>query len=103
MQPKHENPELSNDHRALNDTEHHDWTSNPIPFWRGMRNINETEEFMKKGGTELAFMSTSEDLKVAVKYSLREQAKKCLLFKIVPPNFMGSPANVEWLSVYPST
>jgi hypothetical protein len=37
-----------------------------VVVWRGMRNVRVSEEFMRGGGMELAFMSTSTDLRVAV-------------------------------------
>jgi hypothetical protein len=66
--------------------------------WRGMRNLRVTEAFMKQGGTELAFMSTTLDLSVAVRYALSSHS---LLFKIVAPNFMACGAELQWLSAFP--
>jgi hypothetical protein len=56
------------------------------------------ERFMLEGGTEMAFMSTTTELEVAVSYSLSKQA---LLFKIVAPNFLAAGADVQWLSAFP--
>jgi hypothetical protein len=56
------------------------------------------EKFMLEGGTEMAFMSTTTALEVAVRYSLSQQA---LLFKIVAPNFLAAGADVQWLSAFP--
>ncbi len=66
--------------------------------WRGMRNVRVTDAFMKHGGTELAFMSTTTDLRVAVRYALSPHS---LLFKIVAPNFMSLGAELKWLSAFP--
>ena len=73
--------------------------SHEMTLWRGMRNLEVADEFMTKGGTELAFMSTTQDLRVAVRYCLSKQA---LLFKIVSPSFMTIGADVQWLSAFPS-
>ena len=70
-----------------------------VVLWRGMRNVKVTDEFMRLGGTELAFMSTTSDLKVAVRYSL---SRHSLLFKLVCPNFMSIGAELDWLSAFPS-
>ena len=70
----------------------------PTILWRGMRNIEVAENFMLEGGTELAFMSTTTDLSVAVHYSLSEHS---LLFKLVSPNFMTIGADLHWLSAFP--
>ena len=69
-----------------------------IVVWRGMRNLRATEAFMKQGGTELAFMSTTTNPAVAVRYSLSPNS---LLFKIVAPNFMACGAELQWLSAFP--
>jgi hypothetical protein len=67
-------------------------------LWRGMRNLEVADAFTQRGGTELAFMSTTRDLSVAVRYCL---SPRSLLFKIVSPNFMSMGADVQWLSAFP--
>lgn len=37
-----------------------------LVLWRGMRNVKITDGFLRNGGTELAFMSTTTELEVAV-------------------------------------
>jgi hypothetical protein len=69
-----------------------------VVVWRGMRNVLVSEDFMLEGGTELAFMSTTADLSVAVRYSL---SRHSLLFKLVAPNFMSLGADLQWLSAFP--
>ena len=69
-----------------------------VVLWRGMRNVRVSQEFMQLGGTELAFMSTTSDVKVAVRYSL---SRHSLLFKLVCPNFMAIGAELNWLSAFP--
>ena len=69
-----------------------------VTLWRGMRNLEAADGFMQSGGTELAFMSTTADLEVAVRYSLSRQS---LLFKIVSAGFMTTGADVQWLSAFP--
>ena len=69
-----------------------------VVLWRGMQSSQVTKEFMEQGGTELAFMSTTRDLGVAVRYSL---SKHSLLFKIVAADFMATGADVQWLSAFP--
>jgi hypothetical protein len=73
-------------------------TRYPLTLWRGMRNRKVTESFLCEGGTEMAFMSTTTDLEVAVLYSLSQQS---LLFKIVASNFLSTGADLQWLSVFP--
>lgn len=43
-----------------------------IDLWRGMRDLHVTGEFMARGGTEQAPMSTTRCLDVAVRYSVRD-------------------------------
>jgi hypothetical protein len=69
-----------------------------VVLWRGMRNLEAADDFMKQGGTELAFMSTTRELSVAVRYCLSNQS---LLFKIVSDGFMTMGADVQWLSAFP--
>ena len=68
-----------------------------VVLWRGMRSVRVPEAFMRDGGTELAFMSTTSDLRVAVRYSL---SRHSLLFKLVAPNFMALGAELQWLSAF---
>ena len=68
-------------------------------LWRGMRNVKITGDFETMGGTELAFMSTTTDLSVAVRYSLSHHS---VLLKIVVPDFMSLGADLRWLSVFPA-
>jgi len=72
--------------------------SGELTLWRGMCNREVPDEFMRKGGTELAFMSTTRDLGVAVRFCLSQRS---LLFKIVSPGFMTMGADVQWLSAFP--
>ena len=68
-----------------------------VVLWRGMRSVRVSAEFMKKGGTELGFMSTTKELGVAVRYSL---SRHSLLLKIVVPSFVSFGADLEWLSAF---
>jgi hypothetical protein len=72
--------------------------SGELTLWRGMCNREVPDEFMRMGGTELAFMSTTRDLCVAVRFCLSQRS---LLFKIVSPGFMTMGADVQWLSAFP--
>jgi hypothetical protein len=69
-----------------------------MTLWRGMRNLKVADRFMEEGGTELAFMSTTTAVEVAVRYSLSERS---LLFKILVPSFMATGADIQWLSAFP--
>jgi hypothetical protein len=71
----------------------------PLSVWRGMRNRKVTDLFLREGGTELAFMSTTTDLRLAVLYSLSQHS---LLFKIVARNFLSTGADLDWLSAFPN-
>ena len=55
---------------------------------------------MSEGGTELAPMSTSSDVSVALHYS--SQAEKRLIFKIVTANFLDRGADLRYLSAFPA-
>ena len=70
-----------------------------LDLWRGMRDTDVTDSFMQHGGTELAPMSTTTKLDVAVQYS---SASSSLLFKLRTDSFMQRGASVEWLSCFPA-
>ena len=60
--------------------------SEAIDVWRGMRNVESDADFYAKGGTELAPMSGTTSLTVAVQYALghaQGDTAHALLFKIV--------------------
>lgn len=69
-------------------------------LYRGMRNLDVTDDFMKDraGGTEVAPMSTTTDIRVAVHYGLSPGS---LLFMIKVDNFMQYGAELRWLSAFP--
>jgi hypothetical protein len=71
-----------------------------LVLWRGMKNMKLPEDFLKnrKGGTELAPMSTTTNLSVAAKYASSDES---VLFKIVLDNFMEFGADLSWLSAFP--
>ena len=71
----------------------------PVTLWRGMQNRKAAADFVLRGGTELAFLSTTSDLEVAVSYSL---SKSSLLLKLVAGNFLATGVDVQWLSAFPS-
>ena len=63
-----------------------------------MRNTEVTEAFMQRGGTELAPMSTTRALSVAVQYS---EARASLVFKLRTDGFMGRGASLRFVSAFP--
>ena len=73
-------------------------TETRLDLWRGMRDTEVTETFMQHGGTELAPMSTTTKLEVAVQYST---AQTSLLFKLRTDSFMQRGASIQFLSAFP--
>ena len=67
-------------------------------LWRGLRQVRASDVFLKNGGTEMAFMSTTSDIKIAAQYSMSPNS---LLFKIVNHSFMSIGADINWLSTFP--
>ena len=63
-----------------------------------MRNAQIPDEFIKTGGTELAPMSTTSDLSVALEYSA---SKSALLLRLNTASFMERGADLQWLSAFP--
>jgi len=70
-----------------------------LTLWRGMRNRVTPEDFLVNGGTELAPMSTSSDLSIAVRYAASAHA---LLLRLDTCNLMERGADISFLSVFPS-
>ena len=69
-----------------------------VTLYRGMKGLQIQPEFLRDGGTELAPMSTTASLKVAVQYSASEKA---LLLRIRTKNFMVRGPMISFLSAFP--
>ena len=74
-------------------------TETRLDLWRGMRDTEVTDSFLQHGGTEVAPMSTTTKLAVAVQYST---AKTSLLFKLRTDSFMQRGASIQFLSAFPA-
>jgi hypothetical protein len=70
-----------------------------VDLWRGMRDTEVTDSFMQHGGTEVAPMSTTTKLEVAVQYS---NSAHSLLFKLRTESFMQRGASIQFLSAFPA-
>jgi len=69
-----------------------------MDLYRGMANLSVPQEFLDSGGTELAPMSTSADLRVALEYSM---SKYPMLLRIKTTSFMDRGADITFLSAFP--
>lgn len=67
-------------------------------FWRGMRNLRVTDRFDVEGGTEVAPMSATSDLRIALRYAMSEHS---LIFKITTKSFMERGVDLSYLSCFP--
>jgi len=70
-----------------------------LDLWRGLKNLTASADFQKLGGTELAPMSTTTDLAVAVAYSLSAAS---LLLKLRTNSFIERGADLTYLSAFPA-
>ena len=73
-------------------------------LWRGFKNLLVQEEFLEKGGTELAPMSTTTNLEIAAGYSCHGAiGETALIMKlnIGKNDFMLYGAGLRWLSAFP--
>jgi len=73
-------------------------TETRLDLWRGMRDTEPTESFMQHGGTELAPMSTTSKLEVALQYV--STTAHALLFKLRTDSFMQRGASIQFLSAF---
>ena len=70
----------------------------PADLYRGMRDMRVTADFERRGGSELACMSTTTDIVVALKYSASQAS---LLLKLRTSSFMDRGADIAFLSAFP--
>jgi len=69
-----------------------------IDLWRGMRDLEVSDEFLNGGGTEMAVMSTTSALSVAVQYA---KSANALLLKLSTTDFHSRGVNIAFLSAFP--
>ena len=74
-----------------------------------MRDLKTSSRFLREGGSELAPMSTTSQVSVAVKYALsdmdgaaRRVSDASLLFRVKSRSFMQRGANLSFLSTFPT-
>ena len=72
-----------------------------IALWRAVKNVQASATFLNKGGTELAPMSTTKKLDVALRY-LRGMTlnQGAVLFRIIVTNKLNIGADLAWLSAF---
>ena len=73
----------------------------PLELFRGMSNKEIFDTFMVEGGTELAPMSSTAELSVALQYSQGPVGSISTLLWIRTENFMDRGVDLEWLSAFP--
>ena len=69
-----------------------------VELWRGMRDLRVAKEFLVRGGTEVAPMSTTARLEVALKYGTSTSS---VLLKFKTSSFMQRGADISFLSAFP--
>ena len=69
-----------------------------LSLWRGMRNLRVGDAFTTEGGTEIAPMSATTDLSVALRYAISPHS---LLFMITTKSFMERGVDLSYLSCFP--
>ena len=67
-------------------------------YWRGLKDLGLTMEFMQKGGTEFACISTSAKQEIAVNFAVSALP---LVFKFETKDFTSRGADISFLSVRP--
>jgi len=73
-----------------------------IEFFRGFTDMQVTQDFKDRGGTELAPMSTNKDLSVACGYAVRKgKTNGALLMKIMTKNNLQRGVVLQFLSMFP--
>jgi len=77
-----------------------DQVNSDFDLYRGMDNVSLESEFLKKGGTEVSPMSTTEDLTIAIKYATAT-GKHSVLLRVRTKGFMTIGAQLMWISAFP--
>lgn len=70
----------------------------PQDFWRGMKDLTISDEFLESGGTEFACMSTSLSQETAIDFA---ESRAPMILKLETKDFMSRGADISFLSVYP--
>ena len=68
-------------------------------LWRGLKSTHLSSRFKQEGGTELAPMSTTSNIDVAIKYGTCTAGS--VIFKIQVPDAMASGADLSWVTAFP--
>jgi len=77
-------------------------TNHPAELYRGVRDMDVDDEFRERGGTELAFMSTTSDRAVAERYATAgDGVRFSLLFVLAVPNALQCGADISFASCFP--
>jgi hypothetical protein len=72
-----------------------------LDLWRGLKGVTVEGDFTSKGGTELATMSTTNDLLVALSYMQSAQGSG-LLLRVRTDSSMERGADLAFLSAFPA-
>ena len=74
-----------------------------IVLWRGVKSVKADQNFLDNGGTELAPMSTTTNLDVALGYlNGMTLSQGAVLFKLAITSKLKMGAELAWLSAFPS-
>ena len=76
-------------------------SNDKVVLYRGMKGMKvaSMKDFMEKGGTELAPMSTTSSLKIAMEYAASEHS---LLMRLITSSFMARGPDISFLSAFPA-
>jgi hypothetical protein len=74
-------------------------SDDPVDLYRGMKGVRVPKQFLEKGGTELAPMSTTLCLSTALEYS--SASESAVLFRLRTSNSLTRGADVSFLSAFP--
>ena len=73
----------------------------PMDLWRGMKDKDITVDF-SKGWAELAPMSATSKIEVALKYAFGGETRNALLFCIKTKMYLERGCDISWLSCFPA-
>ena len=77
----------------------HSNTHDELCLYRGLKDVRLPGGFMRRGGTEMAPMSTTMDLRIALEYS---QSKHAVLLRVRSQSFMDRGVDITFFSAFPA-
>ena len=71
-------------------------------LYRGLRDVCVSHDFLQRGGSELAIMSATTSLEVALRYATSESSESPMLLRLRLRSFLQCGADISFCSTFPA-